>query len=210
MLSASSAAGLPLPNVEVLVCGTVKDDRGKAAIAALESRNKNAMQVALEFSLDDFKYSISGTSYDIDDLDPLIETFDRKVVCAESTTLGFVEMLLCVRAAHDLAMPEFFLTYVEPGSYSNERSRGVLHRRDFSLSDSSRRFVAVPGAALLLTSARRGRALVLAGYEGDRFQRFMEQNPIRSDDCSIVYLVLSMEYFNYIYSGPMLLLVLSY
>jgi len=186
MFSSDSAKGLSIPDLDVLICGDAKDDRGAAALALTEL-HPSAEVVRLHYEPQVLKYSIGENQFYVDDLDPLIDVISGRSALVEATTLGLVEVVLCVRAADEIESESLHITYVEPGSYSDERSRGVLHRRDFALTESSQLFSAVPGAAVLLNRGDRDRAVILAGYEGDRFQQLLEQNPVKPQDCHVVY-----------------------
>jgi hypothetical protein len=182
---AESSERLQLGPVHCCIVGLSSDNRGDAAVDFAKSIAKRVE--ILNYTTQTLCYSLGDLSVPVDDLDPLVSIFRSGPVLCDTTTLGFVETLLCIRAFKEASSGQLFITYVEPNEYNNERTPGVLHRRDFSLTDRAEVFTAVPGSVIMLSSHRRCRAAVLVGYEGDRMAQFFEQTGIVGDNCSVIF-----------------------
>jgi hypothetical protein len=109
-------------------------------------------------------------------------------VVLEATTLGFVEILLCCRALHELGVTAFDLVYVEPERYRNPRRQHLLHRRDFELSSDVPGYRAIPGSAILLGDRAPQKGVFCLGYEEARLRRaFEDLQMIRPSRSAVVF-----------------------
>lgn len=182
---ASCGDDLNIQHCAFCIVGESSDDRGDAAISFCGQKS-NELYV-LTYNAFDLQYTLKGIAYEVDNLEPLTELFKIGFGLCDTTTLGFVETLLCLRAFKEAKSPKIGLLYIEPENYAHERTAGVLHKRDFSLTDRSQVFGAVPGSVIMVTGARRCKAAAFVGYEGDRLQQFLEQNNIPGKLCTVIY-----------------------
>lgn len=150
--------------------------------------HSNAHIIQLIYSSSTLTYKFNDQDYSIDDLDVLVACISKGLTLLDATTLGFVEICLCLRALKEFGSGELRLLYAEPKGYQHSiRSRGVLHNRDFALSDMSHPFMAVPGSTILMNRSKSSKALIIVGYEGDRLQQFIEQNALSGHDCHVLF-----------------------
>lgn len=183
MYSAGSPEELPFTNWAKILVGEERDDRGGEARKFAHRSNIDIEE--LEYNPNDSTYSIGGNTASVDDLSLLKRSMEGDRILIDATTVGFVELLLTIRSAIEGGLANISFCYVEPLDYSSQRTRGVLHARDFILSEDSGVFSAVPGSAIHLSRSGR-RAILVVGYEGDRLQKVFEQTPIEPRDTLIM------------------------
>lgn len=165
---------LAVCEAEVAFIGAALDDRGRSSHSICETDSSDVVMIALNPQR--LEYSIP-TAHDVplDDIAPIVELLRDKRVLIDSTTLGFVELFLCIRAAFEAKLPEIRVLYAEPESYKSENLRGAVYRRAFELSKRSHDFVGVPGRVILMRESRVIKAVISMGYEGGRLQRIFGQ-----------------------------------
>jgi hypothetical protein len=164
---------LPLLQWDLALHGEPVDVRGEAALAAVQVAAKEL--VLCDYDIKGSRnLRLSGAKTIKRDVAVLFKP--GKQVLLEATTLGFVELLHLLRAAHSQRIEAVDLLYVEPQEYQRDVTLDAPWTREFSLS-SSRRFEGVPGFVtdLSLFENRAGRLVAFLGYEGARLVQAYEQ-----------------------------------
>jgi hypothetical protein len=167
------------------IVGEAVDPRGAAAI---EFAKGNA-DTAHTFRYDPGKlaFEFDGASFSAEEPEAAVACIDGSPAVLETTTLGFVEILLCCRALKQSGRAGVSMVYVEPGGYNRPLRSQVVHRRDFDLSDEVEDFAAVPGNTVLLLPERPAKVVVFLGFEGQRLNRFLEQTGVSASKCEFVF-----------------------
>jgi hypothetical protein len=185
MQSGSESASLTFAHWETAIIGDIVDDRGAAAH---EFARKHATNVhTLSYDARTFEMTFDDTALSADELETFITGPAFESLLLETTTLGFVEMLLCCRAVRQLGQGSLSFLYTEPAEYNRPQHRRVLHRRDFDLSNDVEGFSGVPGFSFMVREDRPTRAVFLVGYEGQRLEQVLEQTAIQPSRTSIVF-----------------------
>jgi len=184
MFSGAAPADFPVDGWTALIVGSERDDRGGEARKYAE--DSGLLVFSMLYDSKSLAYNFDGKVAGVDELGVLVDVIQNHKVLIDSTTLGFIEILLLIRAYKISSVDRLNILYIEPLEYASQRSRGVLHGRDFFLSEKSELFEGVPGAAVMITKHREKKAVLLVGYEGDRLQKVLEQTPLEASDCNIL------------------------
>ncbi len=166
------------------ICGAILDDRGQAAHDEMAKRSNTLLRLVYE--PDTFELDLNGSRIGIDSFTRAASALANQRIVLESTTLGFVEILLCCRAFRQIGVSSFDVLYVEPEGYRNPGSRGLLNRRDFELSSDVPGYRAVPGNAILLGDRIQNRGVFFLGYEEARLRRAFEELQMIRPESSVV------------------------
>ena len=172
MQKGATFEGLASPSWSVGFCGEILDDRGRAAVESV--RTHAARVVGLSYDADKFTVNCGGETVWADDLPGAIRSFCGDDIVLETTTLGFVEILLLCMCFRKLGVREVDLLYLEPAEYRSPRRRQLLHRRDFELSGLVPGYKAIPGSAMLLADRAPQKGVFFLGYEERRLERAFE------------------------------------
>ena len=171
---------------DVAIIGRAVDDRGKAAIGFLQQNADELFFVG--YDPEEFTLDINGTSTNAEDITSFLTAFTKKSVILETSTLGFVEILLCCKELRNLGIQDLQFLYVEPQSYHTPRGPQLLHKRDFELSDEVRGYRAIPGATVMLSDRDNQKGVFFLGYEESRFDMVLEDyQMIRPNNCIVVF-----------------------
>jgi hypothetical protein len=171
---------------EMALMGSVIDDRGAAAHRFVWENSQKV--VTLEYDPDEYTLKVDDAVIYADDIDGLVERFHGQRILLESTTLGFVELLLCARSFMRSSIDNFHIVYVEPGEYRRARRTALLNKRDFELSDEVPGYRGFPGATMMLTDKEIQRGVFFLGYEERRLDQALEDfQMINPDRCMAVF-----------------------
>ncbi len=171
---------------DVAIVGKPVDDRGEAAIDFLKKNTDELFFI--DYDSKEFRLDIDGTSTNAEEVASFLAEFPNKSVALETSTLGFVEILLCCRELKNLGIRDLEFLYVEPRSYHSPRRPQLLHKRDFELSDEVRGYRAIPGATVMLSDRDKQKGVFFLGYEESRFDMVLEDyQMIRPSDCIVVF-----------------------
>lgn len=166
--------------------GEILDDRGEAAVSLID--NLATSSIALRYDAENYRVTIGDNSVSADAFADSIRPVLNGPVVLETTTLGFVEILLCCRALFDLGVDAFDLVYLEPDRYRRPRRGHLLHRRDFELSSEVPGYRAIPGHAILLGDRKPQKGVFLVGYEESRLRRaFEDLQMIQASRSAVVF-----------------------
>ncbi len=166
--------------------GEILDDRGRASVQELGE--KASQLIELTYDPETIQIRIAGNRVNADSLHETLHPMLNGPVVLEATTLGFVEILLCCRALHELGIAAFDLVYVEPERYRRPRRQHLLHRRDFELSSDVPGYRAIPGNAMLLGDRTPQKGIFLLGYEEARLRRaFEDLQMIRPSKSAVMF-----------------------
>jgi hypothetical protein len=171
---------------DVAFLGKHSDERGKAACDFLKPNSSEVF--AIEYKPEDFQIVVNDKVIEVDDLDDNLPNFVGKSVIVESTTLGFAEIIIVLKALINQGVNGISFLYLEPGSYYRQQQNNVLHRRDFDLSKQIPGFQAIPGFSFLLTEESVQKVVFFPGYESARLERALEDyQMIKSERCILVF-----------------------
>ncbi len=166
--------------------GKILDDRGRASVRGIAKRASKLIET--RYDPEAMQVEIAGNRVNADSFRNTLHPMLNGPVVLEATTLGFVEILLCCRALHELGIAAFDLVYVEPERYRSPRRQHLLHRRDFDLSSDVPGYRAIPGHAMLLGDRTPQKGIFLLGYEEARLRRaFEELQMIRSSKSAVMF-----------------------
>jgi len=180
-----SAAEISLRDWSVVLHGECVDDRGKAAISELGKNCKSAFKVI--YDPDSLEVEFDGEKLDVDTLTERLESLKHENFVFETSTMGFVEILLCCRALYSLGVANFDLVYVEPKNYRIPPGEHLIHRRDFELSNEVHGYRAIPGYGILL-DRRPKKGVFLLGFEDARLRRaFEDLQAITASEANVVF-----------------------
>jgi hypothetical protein len=186
MQKAETWDGLTVPFWSVGFCGQILDDRGRAAVEAVKAHTGRILE--LSYDSDNFTVDCGERTVCADEFIDTLRQFRDDTIVLESTTLGFVEILLTCMCLRKLGVEEVHLIYVEPGKYSSPRWRQLLHRRDFELSGLVPGYTAIPGAAMLLADRASQKGIFFLGYEERRLERaFEDLQMIQASRAAVVF-----------------------
>lgn len=179
-----SSSNVWLDSYDLAFCGDPLDDRGRIAIAELSGRSSNTFTV--EYDEDSMSLKVDGQRATQSQLKRIFAEADS-TIALETTTLGFVEVLLCCRAARG-AVATLDCLYVEPQDYRRSNNSHLLHKRDFELSGEIAGFRGIPGATRMLNDRRSQKCVFFLGFEGARFRRaFTDLEMLQGSRSSVVF-----------------------
>jgi hypothetical protein len=170
---------------DIGIVGSPLDDRGAAAIDFVKSNSVSIISAG--YDAEAFKVLIEGTQRNAERTSEFFESQKGSRIVFETTTLGFVEMYLCLRALKTLEFKTVSMIYVEPGAFTTARGERLLHRRDFELSEEIPGFKAIPGATLVTTERTLQRTVFFLGFEERRLDVALQTQMIRPSDAIVIF-----------------------
>ena len=182
---AQNPLGLSLQHYAISFCGHPLDDRGQTAVNELSKRS--ATTHTLQYDGRSMALTIDGQPAQHPDLLSIVASATNKPIALETTTLGFVEVLLCSRAAHGQTATLDCL-YVEPQDYRRSHDPHLLAKRDFELSGEIVGFRGIPGATKMLNDRQAQTYVFFLGYEGARFRRaFTDLEMLQGRSSNVIF-----------------------
>jgi hypothetical protein len=186
MQEGDSSSKLSHASWDIGVIGSTVDQRGEVACDFITQNCGEVM--AFDYNPDDFTLRVGDRRINLEEVEHLCAPWVGMKVIFEATTLGFVEILLCLRALRKLLFAEVSFLYVEPSRYKTSRERSPLHRRDFELSDEVPGYRGIPGFTLMMSDRLPQRAVFFLGYEEPRLDRALEDfQMLNPSSCSAVF-----------------------
>lgn len=187
MAKFDGADEVPAKQWATTLVGHPLDARGEAAVD-FARRNSNRV-ITCEYDSNTFELIIDGERVQAEDITDVLRTHLAAPVLIEATTLGFPEILLYCKGlrSHETKSADFL--YVEPARYRRRDSsgRGLLHRRDFELSNEIPGYRAIPTTSFVLDDRQQQKLVFFLGYEERRLDRALEDYPIQPRQCSVVF-----------------------
>ena len=166
-------------------CGTPLDDRGETAVRELSKRS--LITHTVQYDGQSMALTVNGQRAAREDLLTMVEVGAKRPIALETTTLGFVEVLLCCRAAIGRTATLDCL-YVEPEDYRRSNVGRLLAKRDFELSGEIVGFRGIPGATRMLNDRHPQKCVFFVGYEGARFRRaFTDLEMLNGRNSNVVF-----------------------
>jgi hypothetical protein len=185
MQSGPKSGDLKFDRWDHAIVGEAIDPRGTAAI---DFAKENAKSIhTFRYNSKKLLVEFDGQCFSAEEPERAFADLGDSPALLETTTLGFVEILLCCRALKQLKRCPITLVYTEPQNYYRPRRSQIVHRRDFELSDEVEEFAGVPGNALLLLPERPLKVVIFVGFEGQRLNRFLEQTSLSPSKCEFVF-----------------------
>ena len=171
---------------DLVIKGKPLDDRGYAAEGF--ARNHSPTIMTMEFNHEEFKFKLGDQVYDIEDGETAFQNISNKNILLESTSLGFVEILLACSAMKSCNAKSLSFLYIEPKEYRRERKTQVLHRREFDLSGEVPGYLPIPGYSIIPLDTFSQKVVFFAGYESSRLEKALEDHYwIRSKNSSLIF-----------------------
>lgn len=182
---ARDPSGLSLQHYALSFCGRPLDDRGRTAVNELSKRS--SITRVIHYDGRSMALTIDGQVTQRADLLDMVASATNKPIALETTTLGFVEVLLCCRAAHGYTSTLDCL-YVEPEDYRRSPDPHLLAKRDFELSGEIVGFRGIPGTTKMLNDRRAQKYVFFVGYEGARFRRaFTDLEMLQGRSSNVIF-----------------------
>lgn len=169
----------------VAIMGSPIDARGQAAVQFLVDRSDQ--QCTVYYSPDSFTLKLNEDVVNAENTKEVFRQHAGKAVVLEATTLGFVEIYLCIKALTELGFTQITLLYVEPGGYTNVKGEALLSRREFELSAEVPGFKGIPGATLVSGIRSTQRTVFFLGFEERRLDVALETQILRPSDAAAVF-----------------------
>jgi hypothetical protein len=184
MQAGGAATELAFSGWGAAVVGEAVDPRGTAAIEF--AKGNSGVVHTFRYDPKQLAVEVDGRAFSAEEPEKPFAALGGPILL-ETTTLGFVEILLCCRGLKAAGAASVWLVYAEPQDYNRPRRSQIVHRRDFDLSDEVEEFTAVPGNPLLLLPEREVRAVIFLGFESQRLNRFLDQTSIAPGCCEFVF-----------------------
>lgn len=176
---------LEYPRWDLAFVGEAVDDRGNAATRFARSSSEEMINV--NYSPDDFAVCMGSDTRNTEELVEALSLQAAKSILLETTTLGFVELFLVIKALYGAGCKRLSLLYVEPGEYAVSKRSQLVHKRDFELSDAVPGYKGIPGATLVTTDRTRQKAVFFLGYEERRLDVALQTQIVRPSDVMVVF-----------------------
>ena len=155
--------------------GPIIDQRGNDLVALIGRKNKI---IEVSFNVINYTVGIAGNNVPAirltKHLDDLIESNGNKELFLESTTLGFVEILLILKWFSKSKLSSMKVLYAEPEQYKSRTNyMSDFGRHEFDLSTHSGGFKAIPGFAKVLSQAKKAVLISSMGFERSRLGQLL-------------------------------------
>ena len=174
-----------LPHCDLSIRGEDVDVRGKTASEHMNGISSK--QCKMIYSPATFRMLINDVEFELEG-DKLESFFDCETILLDATTLGFVEILYCLRFLSAKRHNSTNILYIEPGQYLPHSSGNVLDRRDFQLSEEFTGFSPILGSVLMLREGVDACGVFFLGYEGQRLDQVLETfQMINTKSCFVVF-----------------------
>lgn len=151
------------------------DQRGEDLTAAL---NDTGQIVQVSFNVKDYTVDIDGTKVGTIGLNrhlsKIIQDKEFERICVESTTLGFVEVLLLLKWFSRSEVDLVQIIYAEPNKYKSRTNyMNDFGKHEFDLSTHTEGFKAIPGFAKALTQSTKAILISSMGFERSRLGQLL-------------------------------------
>jgi len=167
------------------ITGDAVDLRGEAAVAFAKTHSRETHN--FRYNPKTLQVHFNDKTFDAEEPECILANMSKGSVLLETTTLSFVDILLCCRALKQNCNRELHLVYTEPKNYFKPQRSHISHRRKFDLSDEVEEFTGVPGNTILIMGERPLKVVVFVGFEGQRLSRLLEQTSILPSKCEITF-----------------------
>ncbi|GAB1038961.1 hypothetical protein [Shewanella algae] len=162
-------------NSSLCFVGPVLDQRGSDLVNALKINNR-----VIEISFDVERYTFSVNSNEVSTisfikhLNELVSEHEFNSLFIESTTLGFVELLLILKWFSRSTIKALEIIYAEPDEYRLRTNyMNDFGKHEFDLSTHSGGYKAIPGFAKVLTQSKKAILIASVGYERSRLGQLL-------------------------------------
>lgn len=165
--------------------GESLDKRGNTSVEYLKKNSKSACKII--YNPTEFTVDINGKLIQKDDLEDFFDTLDWGNTIIDSTTVGFVELLLIAKYAVNKTK-SFDIIYLQPEYYKKKDNSVLMQNREFDITSENPGYQAIPGFSTLLQNDDDNHFVFIAGYETIRLDRaFEDYQMITSDNCNVVF-----------------------
>jgi len=176
---------VPEKNWDVGFYGEALDVRGQKSISFLQAKVKQAFKII--YNPAEFTVSIDSEIIQKDDLEDYFDKYKWDNVLIDSTTVGFVELLLTIKKALKKS-ERFEILYLQPEYYKKKDNSTILRNREFDITSEMPGYQAIPGFSSLLQSDDNNHYVFIAGYEPIRLDRaFEDYQMITSENSHIIF-----------------------
>lgn len=154
------------------------DQRGEDLTQALGATGSI---IRVKFDIKSYLFDIDGTEVGIIGLkrflDGIVGELDFEDVYIETTTLGFVEVLLLIKWFSSSELDSIKLVYAEPNRYKLRTNyMNDFGKHEFDLSAHTEGFKAIPGFAKALTQSKKAILISSMGFERSRLGQLLAQD----------------------------------
>jgi len=151
------------------------DQRGEDLTTALSDTGQITQ---VSFNIKDYTLDIEGNKVGIIGLNRylnnIIQEKEFEKIYIESTTLGFVEVLLLLKWFYHSKIHRVQVIYAEPNSYKSRTNyMNDFGKHEFDLSTHTEGFKAIPGFAKALTQSAKAILISSMGFERSRLGQLL-------------------------------------
>lgn len=165
--------------------GEALDKRGASSIDYLKKNSKSSNRIV--YNPTEFTVSVNDNLLQKDDLEDFFDNLDWTSTIIDSTTIGFVELLLITKYAV-AKTKSFDIVYLQPEYYKKKDNSTLTQNREFDITSENPGYQAIPGFSSLLQSDDDNHFVFFAGYETIRLDRaFEDYQMITSENCNVVF-----------------------
>lgn len=180
-----------LDGVDLAIAGLAVDDRGRAAVNALNAVSPEIL--TFEFDARNHVISLDGAETRLDRLRS--HFLGKRRVILDATTLGIGAMLHLLLSLTRAGAQSVEFLYVEPLNYARrEEANGHAQQRDYSLSMNCR-FSTVQGFAQEYDPNRKAAHVFMLGFEPARMLNAIEQRGYEDQHRTTFHVVFGVPAF---------------
>lgn len=155
--------------------GPTIDQRGEDLTNALSN---SGHIIKVSFNVKDYTVEINGTKVGTIGLNrylnEIIQEKEFSSIYIESTTLGFIEVLLLLKWFSSSDINALQIIYAEPYKYKSRTNyMNDFGKHEFDLSTHTEGFKAIPGFAKALTQSRKAVLICSMGFERSRLGQLL-------------------------------------
>lgn len=163
----------------LVFCGVPIDDRGDKLLEEIGKHTDKIVTVS--FDIETYTISLNDQPYPImrpnSGFNELISNFNFDSILIESTTIGFIELLIVLKWFDTAEIETIEICYAEPENYKRRTNyMNDLGKHEFDLSSHSGGFKAIPGFAQAISSEEKAPLITILGFERSRLGHLMQED----------------------------------
>lgn len=178
---------------DIAYIGKAIDKRGETSINF--TTENSSLVYNFNYIPNSFQIQIQEKPYEIEDIHLHVESTIHVglKILLDATTLNFAEILLLYNLFKKNDLTSIDILYIEPADYRRKQKisfttiDGLLHKRDFELSEQIIGYEAIPGFALTITREVTQKIVFICGFESERIDRLMEDSDVVSNNCCCIF-----------------------
>ncbi len=163
----------------LVFCGAPIDDRGEKLLEEIGKHTQNI--VTVNFDIDTYAIQLNGQPFPVmrpnQGFNKVLAAFEFDSILIESTTIGFIELLVVLKWFDTIEIDAINICYAEPESYKRRTNyMNDLGKHEFDLSSHSGGFKAIPGFAQAISSEEKAPLITILGFERSRLGHLMQED----------------------------------